>query len=422
VIRRARFAIVLATVVWVLGATAGFAEEPAFAVFDAAARHLTLGYAGIAEPPLGERLPAVRAALVVRCAEVPACPAEAAFAVLAEFLAEAGDPHTRVLAPEAFARLLEANAGAALRAGVGLTVQPPADGLGLVVLDVAPGTPAAAAGLARGDRIVAVNGAELPTVAADRRAAWEAAVDGGEIVADVVRAGRGSFEARLRAAPIPVDRPPTLAWMDGSIAWLRLPSLLPADDVAPAVHRLLAEAVDAEAAGLLLDLRDDVGGTYGACLAVVGAFVDDPERLFLGPAACVGLRYHDGAVDTYDPLGTAHAYGIVPGAVRWTLPAVVLVNARTASAAEAVAYELQRAGYPVVGETTAGMANAAVAVVPLPYGFGLVLTVALAVGTDGRPLADRVVPDVVVSDDLMGLAEGHDRVREAGWALLAGGR
>jgi carboxyl-terminal processing protease len=112
----------------------------------------------------------------------------------------------------------------------------------------------------------------------------------------------------------------------------------------------------------------------------------------------------------------------VPGAVRWTLPAVVLVNARTASAAEAVAYELQRAGYPVVGETTAGMANAAVAVVPLPYGFGLVLTVALAVGTDGRPLADRVVPDVVVSDDLMGLAEGHDRVREAGWALLAGGR
>jgi carboxyl-terminal processing protease len=277
-------------------------------------------------------------------------------------------------------------------------------------------------GLARGDRVVQVNGIWLPARADDRRSVWDAAVRGDAVVVRVVRAGLGSFEVRLVAVPIPVERSPSLSWLDGAIAWLRVPSLLPADDVAPAVHRLLADALAAGAVGLLLDLRDDIGGAYGACVAVAGAFVDDVGRVFLGPAACVGLRYRDGVLDRYDPLGSAHAYEAVRGAVRWTLPVAVLVNARTASAAEALAYDLQEAGIPVVGEVTAGMANAAALLLPLPEGYGLVLTVALAIGADGAPLPDRVVPDVVVVDDLMVLAEGRDLVLEAAWTLLAGGR
>lgn len=350
------------------------------------------------------------------------CDAAEAMAVLEALLAVAGDPHTRVLAPEAFARLLEASAGAAFRDGVGLIVRAPTHGLGLVVLDVVAGTPAAAAGLARGDRVVAVNGAWLPASAGERRAVWDAAMADAAVVVRLARAGLGAFEVRLEAAPVPVDRPPRLSWLDGDIAWLRVPSLLPAETVAAMVHRLLEEADAAGAAGLLLDLRDDVGGAYGACLALAGAFVDPVERVFLGPAACLGLRYHDGVLDTYDPLGTTHAYEVVRGAVRWSQPVAVLVNARTTSAAEALAYELQRAGIPVVGEATAGMANAAVALVALPDGYGLVLTVALAVDADGAPLPDRVVPDVLVPDDLMALADGEDRVLEAGWRLLVGVR
>lgn len=421
-VRRVRVLVICVTASWLVGASAGFAEAPALVVFDAAARHLSLAYAGVAEPPLAERLPAARTALALRCATVPACPAEAAHEVLAALFAEAGDPHTRVLAPEAFARLLEANAGAGLRLGVGLVLEPPRHALGLVVLDVGRGTPADIAGLGRGDRVVKVNGAWLPARREDRRAAWDAAVRSGPVLVEVVRGGRGSFEVRLEARPIAVDRSPSLAWLAGGIAWLRVPSLLPADAVAPAVHRLLADAFTAGATGLLLDLRDDIGGAYGACLEVAGAFVEDPERVFIGPTACVGLRYHAGVLDTYDPLGTAHAYEVVQDAVRWARPVVVLVNARTASAAEALASELQRAGIAVVGEATAGMANAAVAFVPLPEGYGLVLTVALAVGPDGAPLPARVVPDVVVVDDLMALAAGQDRVLEAARAVLAAER
>ncbi len=420
--RRVRVLALFLAVSWIGGTAAGFAEAPAFVLFDAVARHLSLAYAGLAEPPLAERLPAVRTALALRCAATPACPAEAAYEVLDALLAEAGDPHTRVLAPEAFARLLEANAGAALRADVGLVLQLPTHGLGLVVLDVGAGTPADIAGVGRGDRVVRVNGAWLPARPEDRRGAWDAAVVGGPIRVVVVRAGLGSLEVRLEGVPIPVDRPPSLSWLDEGIAWLRVPSLLPADAVAPAVHRLLSDARSGGAEGLLLDLRDDAGGAYGACLAVAGAFVEEVERVFIGPAACVGLRFHAGVLDTYDPLGTAHAYAIIQGAERWTLPVAVLVNARTTSAAEALAFELQRAGIPVVGEATAGMANAAVALVPLPEGYGLVLAVALAVDANGVALPARVVPDVVVIDDLMALADGRDRVLEAAWALLTADR
>ena len=419
VLPRVRVLALFLTASWLGGTTLGFAEAPAFVVFDAVARHLSLAYAGVGEPPLADRLPAVRDALAVRCAAVPVCPAEAAYEVLDALLAEAGDPHTRVLAPEAFARLLEANAGTALRMGVGLVLEAPTHGLGLVVLDVGTGTPADIAGLGRGDRVVKVNGTWLPVRPEDRRVAWDAAVVSGPILVEVVRAGLGSLEVRLEAIPIAVDRPPSLTWLDEGIAWLRVPSLLPADTVAPAVHRLLADALSARAVGLLLDLRDDAGGAYGACIAVAGAFVEDAERLFVGPAACVGLRFHAGVLETYDPLGTAHAYEVVQDAMHWTQPVAVLVNARTTSAAEALAYELQRAGIAVVGEVTAGMANAAVALVPLPEGYGLVLTVALAVGADGAPLPARVVPDVLVVDDLMALAEGRDRVLEAAWELLA---
>lgn len=421
-LRPARVAAALVAALLLGGATTVRAEAPAFLVFDAAARHLTVAYAGPGEVPLAWLLPDARATLEDRCAGAPACPAEVALAVLDALLAVAGDPHTRVLAPEAFARLLEANAGGSLRAGVGLRVRAPSHGLGLVVVDVASGTPAAAAGLMRGDRVVAVNGAWLPVQAGDRRAAWDRAVADAPVVVRVVRAGLGTIEVRLDAKPVPVHSPPRLSWLDGDIAWVRVPSLLPADAVALSVHRLLEEADASGAVGLLLDLRDDDGGAYGACLTVAGAFVDPVERVFLGPAACLGLRYHDGVLDTYDPLGTTHAYEVVRGAVRWSQPVAVLVNARTTSAAEALAYELQRAGIPVVGEATAGMANAAVALVALPDGYGLVLTVALAVDADGVPLPDRVVPDVLVPDDLMALADGEDRVLEAGWRLLVGVR
>ena len=420
--RRVYVALVLAAVLGIGGAPTARAEAPAFALFDAATRYLAVAYAGPAKARFAAILPEASAALAARCDRTPDCPAQVAFDVLAPVFAASGDPHTRLLPPEAFARYVEARLGGALRAGVGLAVRSPANGLGLVVLDVAPGTPAAAAGLARGDRIVRLDGAWLPAPAAERRAAWDAAVASGPMLVRVVRAGIGPFEVRLEAAPISVDRPPDLAWLEGGIAWLRVPSLLPVGAVAPAVHRLLAEAQAAGAEAVVLDLRDDVGGAYDATIVIAGAFLDDVERVFLGPAACVGLRYHDGVLDTYDPLGGTHAFEVVRGAERWAGSAVVLVNARTASAAEALAYDLQQAGVPVVGEATAGMANAAVAMVRLPEGYGLLLTVALAVGTDGAPLPARVVPDVPVPDDAMVLAAGCDRALEAARRLLLGSR
>ena len=67
---------------------------------------------------------------------------------------------------------------------------------------------------------------------------------------------------------------------------------------------------------------------------------------------------------------------------------------------------------------TLGAANTAVAIVPLANGMALSLSVATAYGPHGRSLPDRVVPDVVVLDDLMALAAGRDAVLEAALAWL----
>lgn len=393
------------------------ADAPALELFEAAARHLALGYGGAAVPHPRELLAAARADLLAACADDAACPAEEAAAVLSALVAGLDDPHSRLLDPEGFARWSERMGVAGERPDVGLWLAAPAGVEGFVVLDVLPDGPAAAAGLSRGDRIVRLDGAPLPASGEDRHAAWRAALARGAFDVVVQRADAAPRAVALATVLQAPDVPPSLTWLEGGVAWLRVAVMLPTQRLAPAVHALVAEAIDGGARALLLDLRDDPGGAWCDCVDVAGAFVADVERVFVGPSACIGFRYRDGALDTYDPLGTARVRVPVPGAVRWTGPAAVLVNARTSSCAESVAHELQRAGIPVVGEPTEGLANAAVAMVPLPHGYGLVLTVALAVDAGGVPLPARVEPDVSVVDDLEALAYGRDPVLEAARAV-----
>ena len=208
---------------------------------------------------------------------------------------------------------------------------------------------------------------------------------------------------------MPRERPPSLTWLADGVGWLRVPSLLPAEVVVTDVHLLVAVATSVGADGLIVDLRDNLGGTYAAVVAAACAFQPTVGRLFVGPMVGFGLLCDEGLLRLVDPFGQTRVSDTLPVAARWGGELVVLVNAHTLSCAESLAWELQRhAGARVVGEATAGLADTAVQTLPLSNGMRLVLTVATVYDLDGSPVPARVTPDVFVLDDPLRLAEGHD--------------
>jgi carboxyl-terminal processing protease len=413
------FAVLLGCLVLVSGPAVAQAQTPALAIFDEVARHLRVAYGGTAPVHPSLLLPSARPALVARCARAVGCPQELGVAALEAVLDELGDAHTRLIPAEAVEEMAGAAAAGDEPRVIGVVVRAPVDGLGLVVLDAVPGSAAAHAGLARGDRIMALDGVPLPADAGERLAVLEAAVARGDLRATVLRARAPPREVELVAGPVPGQRPPSLAWVAEGVGWLRIPSLVPAEEIALAVHRLVAEATSAGADALIVDLRDDLGGTYDAVVAVACAFEASVGRLFVGPQVGFGLRCDDGLLRVVDPFGRTHVSDTLPVTARWGGELIVLVNAHTLSCAESLAWELQRhAGARVVGEPTAGLADTAVQTVPLSNGMRLVLTVATVYDLDGGPVPARVTPDAFVPDDPLRLAEGHDDPLEAALDLL----
>lgn len=411
---RWRLSVLLAFVL----APIGGAQSSALTLFDEVAGHLTRAYAGPRAASLVRDLPAARAELEGRCAHEPSCAVATGVAALEELLAALGDPHTRLLNVEAFARVQRSVQPGSMELATGAILQPARRGLGLVVTDVLDGSPAVAVGLSRGDRLLALDGVYLPADPARRLAAWDAAVAESGVRVRLVRDAARVLDLRLDRAWLNVERRPRLTWLASDVAWLRVPTLLPAQVVARDAHSDVADAMARGTRAVVLDLRDDRGGAYCEAVALAGAFVDRVERVFLGPSVRSGLRFEMGTLTFFDPYGSGVRHETLPTATRWDGPLAVLVNTRTASCAESVALELQRSGAPVIGEPTAGLADVAVALVPLTDGLGLAVTVAIAFDEDGRRLPAHVMPDVLVDDDLMALAAGRDPVLEAALAIL----
>lgn len=147
--------------------------------------------------------------------------------------------------------------------------------------------------------------------------------------------------------------------LDGNIALIRFDSFYPAADAAPFVHKLMSDAADADA--LIFDLRENGGGSP-QLIAVLASYLydDTPVHLY----------------DQYDRrLGTRHAAWTDPAVPGERLgsskPVYILTSAQTFSAAENLAYTLQKLGRAkVVGERTRGGAH----------------------GGFGRPVTSHLVP------------------------------
>lgn len=147
--------------------------------------------------------------------------------------------------------------------------------------------------------------------------------------------------------------------LEGNIALIRFDSFYPAADAAPFVHQLMSGVAGADA--LIFDLRENGGGSP-QLIAVLASYLydDTPVHLY----------------DQYDRrLGTRHEAWTDPGVPGERFgsrkPVYILTSAQTFSAAENLAYTLQKLGRAkVVGERTRGGAH----------------------GGFGRPVTSHLVP------------------------------
>jgi carboxyl-terminal processing protease len=272
--------------------------------------------------------------------------------------------------------------------GIGVTVRPDRGG-GLVIESVIQGTPAARAGLRRGDRIVAVEGRSLRGRPSTYAVGLIKGQPGTRVELTFVRDGRRSTQRIERARVTqPVVAGRVVSWRGRRYGVVVFTSFTEGSggQVHAAVERLLLRRhVD----GILLDMRGNGGGLLNEAIDVASIFIPD------------------GTIVSTDGRARArHVYTATGGAIRRSVPVVVLVDRGTASSAEIVTGALQdRHRAAVVGTNTYGK-GVFQEIRELPNGGALDLTVGQYFLPSGRNIGGRgvaegrgIAPDVRASDD-----------------------
>jgi carboxyl-terminal processing protease len=263
-------------------------------------------------------------------------------------------------------------------AGVGVDIDAQAGQLRIArtLLD----SPAARAGIRAGDRLLAVDGI---AVDAEQLAAGLARLRGAAGSAVDLLLARGAdgatYELRLERQAME-RRTVRGALLTPSVAYLAITRFgaSTSTELHRAVHELRAAAGGGRLA-LVLDLRDNPGGTLDAAVAVAGAFLDS-GLIVRAEGRGRGARFERHATQ---------------GDVLAGAPLAVLLNGRSASGAEIVAAALKdnhRAR--ILGEPSYGKGTVQ-SLMPLDGGRALQLTTSRFYTPSGASLLGRgVAPDV----------------------------
>jgi hypothetical protein len=187
--------------------------------------------------------------------------------------------------------------------------------------------------------------------------------------------------------------------LDGNIGYLRIDRFAPARDAGPVLQAAIAMLAATDA--LVIDLRQNGGGYGDTGSLLAGLLLDEPARM-------TDIIRRDGVTQTWTPIV------LTP---RYTKPVYILTSARTFSAAEAFAYNLQAIGRAkIVGERSRGGANPVTRELLSPR-FWAIIPVAQAWNTltHGNWQGTGVKPDIAApADEALAAAQ-----RDAARSLIA---
>jgi carboxyl-terminal processing protease len=226
-----------------------------------------------------------------------------------------GDPFTAYFDPEQYKRLQQSYQGKYSGIGIYLSF-----GTGYpVITATVSGSPAAAAGLQKGDQITKVGDKDVKGVTAEQATALIQGPDGTKVTLTVLRSGQTlTFSITRAEIQVPTVRSSLIA---DHILYVRIYQF------GSQTSRELGSALSTGlpgTTGIVLDLRGDPGGFTTAADDVITQFVASGETF--------ETHGRGGVVDKHQ-VGSQHA---AP-----TEPLVVLVDANSASASEIVAGSLQ---------------------------------------------------------------------------------
>lgn len=292
------------------------------------------------------------------------------------------DAHSTFFAPEQFRSLLEESSGSFVGVGVELASM---DGTHRIV-SVYAGSPAARAGVLLDDEIVAIDGRATSVLQHDEVKALLAGERHTKVVLSLYRQSRADvWNFTLERDEVYV--PHAMAKRLGSgLLYIQLTAFT--DGSGAEVRRSLKEL--ARPLGIVLDLRGNLGGLFDEALDVADLFLRAGVIVQVAGRAGAQSERHLAFDDGDEPKCRI----------------AVLIDGRTASAAELVAAALQeQGGARLFGQTSFGKGSVQ-SLVPLSDGSGLKLTVARYVTPNARPI-DKVgvVPDVALPAEVDAMAE-----------------
>lgn len=271
--------------------------------------------------------------------------------------------------------------------GVGIDVNP--DPRGLKVVGVFPGTPAAQAGLAPGDVIVAVGPTELAGHSADFDSQLIRGRAGTEVELTFIRNGRRQVMRLTRESftlPIADDR--LVSYHGTKLGYVQL-TTFSQQGAGAEVRADVQQVLRQGAHGIILDLRGNGGGLIQEAVNVASIFLPDGT-----------------IVSTDGRNSPRQVFTATGNAISTKIPLVVLVDRGTASASEIVTAALQdRHRALVVGTHTFGK-GVFQEVQQLPNGGALDITAGYYYTPDGRNLGGGgvkegagVTPNVFAGDN-----------------------
>jgi carboxyl-terminal processing protease len=252
--------------------------------------------------------------------------------ILSGFVQGLGDPYTVYYSAEDMEMVTSMNEGT--YNGIGITITEREDGR-FDVVEVTEGSPADEAGFKAGDILAEYDGIPVEDGEMNDVVAYIREHNGDSISFKLIR-GEDAEELSVTVVPSRVNYSSVKSeMMENGIGYVKLIEFYDnsVEQMREALETLKAESMS----GLVLDLRNNPGGTLESVRGIADLFLSD------------GLIFY-----VQDKNGKKTEYHTNPGAL-WTGPTIVLVNGYSASAAEVLTGMLKDHGLAtIMGTQTFG--------------------------------------------------------------------
>lgn len=301
---------------------------------------------------------------------------QAAYKAINDSLKTLGDPYTRFLDPEQFAKLTSQTSGELSGIGIRLSIDEKTSQL--MVIEPLINSPAEKAGIKMGDKILAING-KPTTLMSLEQASEEIKGEVGTEIDLKINREEDTFDLTLVREQIELPSVDYTINETGKskVGYIKLDEF--SSHAAEQMEKAIADLNDKQVTGFVLDLRGNPGGLLFSSVEIA--------RMWMGKGAIVSTIDRKGGNQKFSANGKALT----------DLPLVILVDRYSASASEILTGALKENGRAtIVGTRTYGKGTVQ-SVHSLSDGSGLAVTIAQYYPPSGEDINYKgIAPDIDV--------------------------